>query len=351
MNVLISERISPQRCKWVLRAGEDRDVVVGTRVRLSRNIDPFPFPMMADERTRKKVVAKVGEALEGIRGMRFFLADELFCLELSLCAERFLIEDPLVDAIAVDEEEKRSVAVNYGDHVRIYGISGGLNIWNSWEWANSLDDEMGRSIGWAFSPELGYLTSSPTDVGTGMKISIILHIPAMVWEKRLGDLMRVLDEMDFELIPMMGDVEAKGSFFILSNKFTTGMKEEEIIERVERAVKGIVDMERGFRDSIRRKGLEPLIARIERAMNSVRRWKVMGETSSIEILSELRLGVAMGILKGIEMERLDETLIVSRPAHLQILGGGNISLSIVEVKRASFIRRRTSEARVEKGLM
>lgn len=349
MNRSILEVIAPQSCKWVLRGGEEREVVVGTRVRLSRNIYPFPFPTMADERTRRKVVSSVRDGIEGIKTMRFFMADDLPDLDLLVCAERFLIEDLLIDALAIDEEERGSVAVNCGDHLRIYGINGGLSIWDGWRWANSLDDELERTMRWAFSPDFGYLTSDPRDLGTGMKISLLLHIPAIAEGKEIENISRVLDEMDFDLVPIT-DSMARCPFFILSNRFTIGMKEEEIIERVERTAKGIIEMEKGFRGSVDKKGR--LMAKVEKAMELSRRLKVMGENSSLEILSGLRLGVAMGILKGIRIEDLDEMIIISRPAHLRLYGGEDIDAPLVDVKRASLIRRRIPETKVvRKGML
>jgi len=336
--------------EWLM-GGPQSDVVVSSRVRLARNIDGFPFVARASAQQRARVEELLRNVLylsEDTPLVNYFRLDQLNPLLVELLAERRLIsrehaEANWVRAVAFDDAERLSAMVNEEDHLSILLVLGGLRLQEAYEQADRFDDWLNERIPFAFSARFGYLTASPTNVGTGLRASVLLHLPGMVMTQEMDEAIRLAHEQGLILRGGYGEgAQGAGDIYEVSNRVTLGVTESEIIDAVHVGAVALVERERAARQSLYGEHREELGKRVRRAYDLLGAAGRLSSEEALNFLSQVRLGVVMELLGGASMETLNELFLLTLPAHLQTMEGRELDSSVRNKLRADFLRKRLS---------
>lgn len=319
-------------------------MVLSSRVRLARNLRGLPFPDRAPPPVRVEVRRRVMEAARRELPVQEDLAGSTVLFRQNLFEEhlisRALLEERPESAICMDETRRRAVMINEEDHLRIQSLQHGLALREAWAVADALDDELEKDLDYAFSSSLGYLTSCPTNVGTGMRASALMHLPGLVLMNEIEPIIRGLNKIGLTVRGRWGEgTAALGHMFQISNQLTLGMAELRIVEDLEQIVKELALHEQNARLRLkkeRRRFAEDLAARAEGLLRSAR---LMTTQEALERLSELRLGIALGLTKRLEMRMVDRLLLDVQPAHLQMIAGRCLDSEERDSLRAERLRR------------
>ncbi|TWT36072.1 Protein arginine kinase [Posidoniimonas corsicana] len=342
-----------QSCgEWLRGTGPEPDIVVSSRVRLARNLAEFPFIAKATEVDRAEIERILRERIEALqaedrlpRNLTFLDVGELAELDRRFLVERQLISRELADsegarAVAVDPQEQFSVMVNEEDHLRIQVMRSGLDLQATWEAANRLDDLIEEQVTYAYSDKLGYLTACPTNVGTGARVSVMVHLPALVITRQIDKVFRSLQKISLAVRGLYGEgSQAMGDFYQISNQVTLGLSEEELTKKVADVVPVLLDYERQARDFLIRESQETLHDRVSRAYGILRTAQTITSEETLHLLSSVRLGINLGLIKDVETPTINKLFIHTQPAHLQKLAGMELDSSDRAIERASYLRK------------
>lgn len=335
--------------EWLRGAGPESDIVISSRIRLARNLADFPFISRAapQDRTQienalKNAVLAVGEDLlyvdvEGLAGV-----DRQFLVERQLISREHA-DAQGARAVAIDKCEKFSVMINEEDHLRIQVMQSGLDLQNAWERINRIDDIIEEKVVYAYHDRLGYLTACPTNVGTGMRVSVMLHLPALVITRQIEKVFRSLQKISLAVRGLYGEgSQAMGDFYQISNQITLGRSEEELIKQVGDIVPVIIDYERQARDFLVRESHENLHDRVSRAYGILRNAQTISSEETMHLLSSVRMGVNLGLIEDLAIPTVNELFIHTQPAHLQKLSGVELDTADRNIERARYLRRHLS---------
>ncbi|MDP1852761.1 MAG: protein arginine kinase [Candidatus Omnitrophota bacterium] len=338
-----------QTTEWLKGTGPDSDIVISSRIRLARNLDKVPFPHWANkkqgERTMEIVLKAAGEN-EYLKKSIYLKLSELDNIDKQFLVERHLMshEHALKSenkAVVISEEEIASIMVNEEDHLRIQVMKSGLDLSEANNIINNIDTSLSKGLPFAFSDELGYLTACPTNVGTGMRGSVMLHLPALVMTKQINKVLAAITKLSFATRGLYGEgTQAAGNFFQISNQVSLGQNEEEIIENIKAIIRQIVEQENMARSALMQNNRQILEDRIYRAFGILKSAYIINSAETIEMLSMLRLGQDLGIIKNIDRRLINELFILTQPAHLQKIEAKKLSAQERDVKRAALIRSR-----------
>jgi len=345
---LLSQLLS-QTCPWLLGEGEESDIVISCRIRLARNLVGFPFPARASEQDRLLVLETVRQAASEI-----FLANDYHYAEihtLSHWDREFLLERQLISrgfaaskqahAALIDRQERFCVMVNEEDHLQIHATLCGLAPQKVWEYIDAVDDQLGEKLDYVFHGQYGFLTSSVTNVGTGMRISAMLHLPGLVITGEMDKVVRSLQKKNLMVRGIYGEgSRAHGDFFQISNRITLGKSEEELIAKMRDLLPQIVDYERQARRFLVNSRREIISDRCSRAVGVLRTAQTISGVEAMLHLSNLRLGMHTGLLDGFDISTINSLLLNMQPAHLQKIQDSQLSQAEQDVVRAAYIRQR-----------
>jgi protein arginine kinase len=336
--------------EW-LRAGPESDVVVSSRVRLARNVEGYPFVSRASERQRARIEELLRNVLLGPQvepPLHYVRLDQLGPLMRELLLERRLIssehaEADWVRAVAFDDAEQVSIMVNEEDHLRLQVIRGGLRLQEVADEADRLDDTLGRRVPMAFSRKYGYLTACPTNTGTGMRASVMLHLPGVVMAQEMDRVINVVRSERLTLRGVYGEgTHGAGDFYQVSNHVTLGPSEEEIVSSVAGAAGKLMEVERAARATLRTKHRAKLQGRLERALGLLRSASTISSQEALSLLSQIRMGVEMELLGEAPLQTLNELLLLTLPAHLQTMEGRVLDTAVRNELRAAYVKDRLS---------
>lgn len=338
-----------QTCEWLRGAGPNSDIVMSSRIRLARNLDTVPFSHWANKRQEKETLDALETALMGadplktgqfIRLAQVDDVDKQFLLERHLIS-RELIVHPEYKGVAVGDREIVSIMVNEEDHLRIQVLQSGFALQECWRIASKVDDALHKRAKFAYSPEWGYLTACPTNTGTGLRASVMLHLPSLVMTKQIGRVLQAITKLGMTARGLYGEgTEAEGNFFQISNQITLGASEEDIVDNMERIIRQVIGHEENSRRTLMKQNRELLQDKIWRASGTLRSAYIISTKEMMGLLSMVRLGVDMGILTDLDRRAVNELFILTQPAHLQKIEGKPLNSSQRDVKRAALIRRR-----------
>jgi protein arginine kinase len=335
--------------EWLRATGPEAEIVISCRARLARNIQGFHFitRMDADERAACEAAIRQVILQRGVAPPeRYALLHETGPLDRKLLVERHLISKEHEDAkhargVAVGERERVSIMVNEEDHIRLQAFQSGLQLRAAWQLANQVDDALAGGLDYAFSPQLGYLTACPTNVGTGLRVSVMLHLPALVLTRHIEKVFQAVSKINLAVRGLYGEgTEATGHFYQISNQVTLGKSEEDILNNVEQVVPTIVNYERKTREELFKKDRYRLEDKIWRAYGMLRTARIVTSEETMMMLSLLRMGVHLGTLTGVAIRTVNDLFICTQPAHLQKLAGAEMEPEERDVKRAEFIRNK-----------
>jgi len=335
---------------WIVGDGPEADVVLGTRVRLARNIKDIPFPGVATPEQLREVVAQCRQAIESLDRasggpLTFSRMSEIAPLERELLVERHLIspmhtQDVREKALALRDDESVSLMVNEEDHLRLQTLFPGFQLEQALDLADRIDDRLSESLEYAFSERVGYLTAWPTNVGTGLRASVMLHLPALALTGMLQHVLSAVARFGVAVRGLYGEgTESVGNIFQISNQVSLGRSEDEILKHLSNLAREVIAQERAARQRLAadRAALED---RVWRSYGVLRYSRAITSQEAMQRLSDVRLGIDLGIIKGLDHRISKELLVLIRPAHLQSFMGRELSPAERDVHRAALIRER-----------
>ncbi|MDP0489789.1 MAG: ATP--guanido phosphotransferase [Verrucomicrobiota bacterium JB023] len=330
--------------------GDGSSVVVTSRVRLARNIEAKPFPGWADKSNRIDVLNSVRPAVEGLSEMKDAFSqslDELTSVQKQVLVERHLISREQAargegSATIVNRKQTYSFMVNEEDHLRMQAIRSGLKIREAHEGLVKIEDKLSESLPLAFDTRLGYLTACPTNVGTGMRASAMLHLPGLVLSDEAGPTLQGVARMRFAVRGFFGEgTESLGNLFQISNQSTLGESEDEIITRLERVIGDVETYELNARQRLVEKDPDMILDRVGRAYGVLKYSYTIASKEALNLLSLLRLGAELGLFEDDGVLRTCDLLLMDiQPAHLQLHAGRKLDAGLRDAIRAEIIRGR-----------
>jgi protein arginine kinase len=325
-----------------------RDIAVSCRVRLARNLQGVRFPDWADEKERLRVMALLGPSLVQENVLcepTLYRMDHLDETARALMCERHLVSRELAErgpggAVVFSRDETLSVMINEEDHLRIQAIVPGMDLNRAWANANAVDLALEEHHELAFHKRLGYLTACPSNVGTGMRVSVMVHLLGLRMTNELDAVLRALERLRLTVRGVNGEgSEAAGHLFQVSNQETLGADETQVIDNLQEVVGDLVQQERNARLRLLRKTPEMLLDCVARAQGILCGARVMDADEAVDYLSALRLGVSMGMLKRITIRQLDQLAVEVQPGHLQKRAGKRLEPRQRDMVRASLMRQ------------
>ncbi|MCX6825882.1 MAG: protein arginine kinase [candidate division Zixibacteria bacterium] len=348
------EDMSKKLTHWLSGKGKESMVVLSTRVRLARNISGCIYPSAADTDTKEKVVGYFESAFghsEKLREGKFLKASELSRLDRDFLVERHLMsptfmQDNDLCALYVSRDEQVSIMVNEEDHFRIQAITPGLNPEGALQLAGEYDNEVGGFLEFDYDPDFGFLTACPTNVGTGMRASVLIHLPGLVITKDIEKVISKISKMGVVVRGFYGEgTDVLGNLFQLSNQTTLGVSEREILELITGVTRSIIEDEATARQRLISEASHQIIDKIWRAYGILKYARILTSEEVMNLLSAVRLGTAMGIIDYIEISLLNEILLLSQPAHLQKYFSKEMNAEQRDIVRAEMVREKLKEKR------
>src|SRR2546421_11285447 len=336
--------------EWLRGSGPMSEIVISSRIRLARNIVGTHFLTRCTRHQRQALETRIRDTI-----LNSQIAPEVFYVDLDaapeidrqLLVERHLISKPHAAAegargVAIAENETVSIMVNEEDHLRIQVLRSGLQLEEAWEQITKVDDKLEASLDYAFHSRFGYLTACPTNVGTGIRVSVMLHLPALKLTGEIEKVFRAAKDMRLAVRGLYGEgTEATGDFYQISNQTTLGKSEDEIISDFKHLViPKIIEYEHHARKTLVNDRTVALDDKCCRALGTLRTARLMASEEVLSLLSHLRMGINLGRIKEIDIRTINELFLLSQPAHLQKLQGKKLEGDLRRAVRADFIRHK-----------
>ena len=334
--------------EWLRGSGPESDIVISSRIRLARNLAEYPFISRATQADRTEIEATLRDRVLQIQEsgeLEYVNVNELKGLDRQFLVERQLIsrehaESEGARGVAIDRHEQVSLMINEEDHLRIQVMHSGLDLVGAWEQIDRIDTLIAESVTFAFHPKLGFLTACPTNVGTGLRVSVMLHLPALVLTRQIDKVFRSLQKISLAVRGLYGEgSQAMGDFYQISNQITLGKSELDLVKQVGDIVPVLIDYERRARDFLVRESQENLHDRVSRAYGILRTAQTISSEETMHLLSSVRMGVNLGLIHDLAIPTLNELFIHTQPAHLQKLRGVELDTADRNIERARYLRR------------
>ena len=338
---------------WLHGEGPHADMVLSTRIRLARNLRDVPFTHRARDEQLHGVLASVASATQAskaLAGGLLLKMQECTAIERQVLVERHLVSHELGDGarprgIYVAPDDRVSIMVNEEDHLRLQAMTPGFQLAEAWSLADAADDDVDRALDYAFSDEIGYLTACPTNAGTGLRASILIHLPALVLLEEIQRVLKSIMQVGLNVRGLYGEhSEIMGNLFQISNQTTLGRSERDSIESLERVTRQIIETEERARERMLRDARTQLEDKVWRAYGTLRFCRSIQAKEVINLCSAVRLGVAMGLAGLPPLRVVNELLVLTQPAHLQRQAGTEMTPSERNVHRAQVVRERLEAA-------
>ncbi|HYM80105.1 MAG TPA: protein arginine kinase [Candidatus Limnocylindria bacterium] len=338
---------------WLDARGPNGDLVISTRVRLARNLRHVPFSHRARDEQLQGVLTSVSGAAEGaaaFEGGLLLRMNEMTGIDRQILVERHLVSHELGDGarprgIVIAPEERLSLMINEEDHIRLQAMSSGFQLAETWRQADHADDELDQTLDFAFSEEIGYLTSCPTNTGTGLRASVLIHLPALVLLQEIRKVLKSVMQVGLNVRGLYGEhSDVMGNLFQISNQTTLGQAERDSIETLERVTRQVIQTEERARERLIRDARIQTEDKVWRAYGLLRYCRSITSQDVINLCSAVRLGASLGFPGLAPLHVINELLVLTQPAHLQRYSGGDLSPDERNVYRAQLVRERLSAA-------
>lgn len=346
----IKDVVNNAHSRWMDSDGPESDIVVSSRVRVARNLTGIPFPHMLGPEKAEEVIHAVRLALDNEQFKAIAGEPELIYLrELSPVDRQILVDKHLISpdmlnnfqdkAVIMSQDETISIMINEEDHLRIQCLLSGLQLTEAWEIIDQVDNGLEQTLDFAFSEKLGYLTSCPTNVGTGIRASVMLHLPGLKLAKQLGGVLGATGKLGLTVRGLYGEgTEAVGDLFQISNQITLGQSEEEIIDNLISVSKQIMSQEQAARRALYQNRREVIEDRVFRAYGILKHARILSSEEAMRLFSDLRLGLGLKAVTGIPAKLLNELMVKIRPAFMVKIAGREMSTYERDSYRAALIR-------------
>lgn len=335
---------------WYLQNGKESDVVVSSRIRLARNISEFPFETKCSKKDNEKIVEKMQEILStvgyGLKILKLKDMDDITkmsIVEKRLISPNFALKQNDIGAIAINEEENICIMINEEDHLRIQCFAPGLEIEELLKLTMELDEKIEKTLNYAYNDQYGFLTACPTNVGTGMRASVMVHLPALANTGNIPKILQIINNFGMNIRGIYGEgSKSKGDMYQISNKQTLGISEQEIINNLKIIVDKIIEQERLARKYLAKDSME-LEDRVYRSYGVLSNCKKLSSEESLELLSEVKLGTDLGIIKELNDLKVKKMYLYSKPANLQKFVGKQQNGYERDITRAEIIKNIINE--------
>lgn len=335
------------------KKGPSSEIVFSSRIRLARNLNDYPFPSVASIAQKKEVLKRIKEVFTAAKDLKhsfFWEIEDLSSLDRQFLLERHVVSQEHVfdrdsenlagRGLIISDDERISLMINEEDHLRLQCVTSGFDLHSCWQTLNAIDDDFSEKLSFAFLSDLGYLTACVTNLGTGLRASCMLHLPALVLTKNINKILELLAKISFTTRGLFGEgTQALGNFFQISNQVSLGVSEEELINNLTGVVNQVKEQEMDARANLLegkyRISLEDMVWR---AWGILENCRLINSTEALNHLSILSLGLDLGIIKNIEREVINSLFIIIQPAHLQKIEGKSLREDERDYIRAEILR-------------
>lgn len=343
------EKLLDNRVSWLADKGPEDDIAISSRIRLARNIAGVPFPVSATDTQLSNTVAAVDLAVKS--SMSFdspfkFKIKEMTETDRQILLERRLVSREFISkrheaGLFVSSDESSAIMVNEEDHIRLQAMRPGCQLKEVWSEINEIDNQLAEQIEFCFDSDLGFLTSCPTNIGTGMRASVMLHLPGLVLAEQINSVIHGVSKLGLAVRGIFGEgSESMGNLYQVSNQSTLGETEEQIIDRLEAVIKQVISHEKNARQYLLENKQNFLMNHVGRAYGILRHAYIISSEETLNSLSALRLGVDMGMFSTVEIHTVNELFILIQPSHLQKYAGKELTSDERDILRASVVRER-----------
>lgn len=333
---------------WMNCTGPDGEIVLSSRIRLARNIREIPFPYLASDSQTEQILTRVKKLCEILSKdtgkMNFFSISDIPPLQRQVLVEKhlispLLIKEPHNSAVLLRDDETVSILVNEEDHLRIQCLLPGLQLEQALQEANRYDDMLELELDYAYDDELGYMTTCPTNVGTGLRASVMVHLPALVLTRQISRVLSAIAQVGLAVRGFYGEgSEITGNLVQISNQITLGLDEMEVVRNLYGVTKQIIEQELQARQLLLNEGRDRLSDRVNRAFGILKHARLMSSREAMQLLSDVRLGTDLGLIHEVPANIMKELTVKLRPACLQVEAGKELDNTERDQERARLIR-------------
>ncbi len=341
---------------WMEGTGPYAEVTISSRVRLARNIRDIPFPYLATDSQTQKVQSLLTKTVESqsnkLNDFSLIKMEDISPLVKQVMVEKHLISPLLAkeshnSAVFLRKDEAVSIMINEEDHLRVQSILPGLQIEKAWEEAEVYDNILEEKIEYSFHEQYGYLTSCPTNAGTGLRASVMLHLPALIITKQFNRILGALSQVGLAVRGLYGEgTEVIGNLVQISNQITLGQSEQEIVRNLFSVTRQVIEQENAACQSLLNRNRDKIIDRSCRALGILKHAHVITSQEAMQLISDIRLGFELGLISGVNRRLLNELLILIRPACLQVVAGKDLNANERDIERAKQVRQRLHDINV-----
>lgn len=335
--------------EWLKGTGPNSNIVMSSRIRLARNFSKVPFPNRASKKDLTDIIElmqKTMAQIDELKGAMFIKINELDNIDKQFFVERHLMSHEHATntegkALIISPDESISVMINEEDHLRVQGMRSGFNLTETWKLIDAIDDNLSTKVDFAYLSDWGYMTACPTNTGTAMRGSVMLHLPALVMTKQINKVLAAISKLSFASRGFYGEgTQASGNFYQISNQLSLGHSEQDIIQNINGLIKQVIEQEEQARQALLVQNKNMLEDKIFRSLGILRNAHIISSQETVELLSMVRLGIDLDIVKNIDRKTMNELFIMIQPAHLQKMEGKKLSTAARDSKRASLIREK-----------
>ena len=335
---------------WYLQNGKDSDVVISSRVRLVRNLNGFKFLSKCSKEEQEKILEKIKEIVPSLGyGLKYLKLEDiddvtkLSLVEKHLISPEFVMNNNAKKAIIVNDEENICIMLNEDDHIKLQVFSAGQELENLMNLAIELDEKIGEILNYSYSKKFGYLATSPINIGTGMKASVIVHLPALMYTGNLSKVLRIVNNFGMSVKGLYGEgTQNQGDMYLISNNQTIGVTEKEIIANVKNIAEKVIEQERTARKFLGKNGLE-LEDKVYRSYGVLTYAAKLSSDECKKLLSDVKLGVDLGIIKELDDSKIKKLELYTKSGNLQKYFGKQLEGYEREIKRAEVIKQIINE--------
>lgn len=343
---------------WLDASGPHSDIVLSTRVRIARNLQGYPFSVQAKASDRAAILGMVRDVIERKGALDDAVVVEIDNLEPRrrlILLERHLVsreligargdEVPSSTALAASRGKPLGLMINEEDHLRLQSLTSGFNPGRTWRLVDALDEQLGGELAYAFHHEFGHLTSCPTNCGTGLRASVLIHLPGLVLTKEINKVLQGIAQVGLTFRGLYGEgSEVIGNLFQVSNQTTLGKSEEDLIDHLQKIVGQVIEYERQARAVLLRDAPMVIEDKVWRAYGLLRHARSLAFDEMMNLLSGVRLGLSLKLLNGPSVYVLNRIMIFAQNAHLEEASESALSASELDIQRASYVRDALAQA-------
>jgi protein arginine kinase len=347
------DSLLPNLGEWLRGTGPESDVVVSTRIRLARNVVNYPFTNRATSHQKAEIATRAKDALT--KAELPYRLDVVDVATLNPLDRQFLVERQLISrelatvldgprCVAFDEKESVSIMVNEEDHLRLQVLRSGFSLDEAWQDIDRVDDAIESRLTYAFHGQFGYLTACPTNVGTGMRASVMLHLPALGLTKQIDKVFKALQKINLAVRGLHGEgSRAFGDLYQISNQVTLGKSEPKVLNEIREVIQTILQYERQARNALVKERKQAEQDRVARAIGTLGSATMITSEETMELLSAVRLGIHLNLIDDLPATTVNQLFIHTQAAHLQKLMGQPLDGEERNAARAKYLRSKLRE--------